>query len=156
MAGICGWLDDSANSSPADLSSMAAALARFDGAHIQTAQKPCYGLAAADIGSNQSLAEEGDLLVAYSGAPSFANRDLNELSRARGRTAALAEGFADRQDPFQEPAAVFALRAERQLSRDHGWSLRPLRGVVGRLDPLDLGEGPQPVAVVVEFAAHSL
>jgi asparagine synthase (glutamine-hydrolysing) len=93
LAGICGWLDDTANSSPADLSSMAAALARFDGAHIQTAQKPWYGLAAADIGSNQFLAEEGDLLVAYSGAPSFANRDLNELSRARGRTAALAEGF---------------------------------------------------------------
>ena len=93
MAGICGWLDSGAESAPTDINSMAAALSRFDGARAQTASKQRCGLAAADLGPNQFLSEDGNLLIAYSGAPTFTHSELNELARARGRTAALAEGF---------------------------------------------------------------
>ena len=93
MAGICGWVNNQADSAPPDLNSMAAALARFDGARPQTAVKPGCGLAAAELGAGPFLAEDGHLLIGFSGAPHFASRDLNELARARGRAAALAEGY---------------------------------------------------------------
>ena len=93
MAGICGWVNNQADSAPPDLNSMAAALARFDGARPQTAVKPGCGLAAAELGAGPFLAEDDHLLIGFSGAPHFASRDLNELARARGRAAALAEGY---------------------------------------------------------------
>ena len=93
MAGICGWVNNEANSPPLDLNSMAAALARFDGSRPQTAIKSWCGLATAELGTAQFLAEDGDLLLGFSGAPHFASRDLNELARARGRSVALAEGY---------------------------------------------------------------
>lgn len=93
MAGICGWLDNKANEPTPDISAMAGALARFDGARTQIATKPMCGLAAADLGSRQFLVEEGELLVAFSGTPNFANRELQDLARARGHGVALAEAF---------------------------------------------------------------
>ena len=93
MAGICGWVNNEANSPPPDLNSMAAALARFDGSRPKTAIKPWCGLATAELGTAQFLAEDGHLLIGFSGAPHFASRDLNELARARGRDVALAEGY---------------------------------------------------------------
>ena len=61
----------------------------------------------------------------------------------------LAAGFDDGEHRFDEAAAVGALRAERELSPDHGVTQGPLAGVVGRLDPLDANERPQPIAVIV-------
>ncbi len=98
MAGICGWLDNNASPSPPNLDAMAAALVRFDGTRIQMSSKPWCGLAAADLGSTQFLTEVDQLLIGFSGAPNFANRDLNELARARGRAAALSEGYRRWQD----------------------------------------------------------
>ncbi len=93
MAGICGWLDNQANEPMPNLVAMAGALARFDGAKIQHLAKTNCGLAAADLGSEKFLVEDGELLVAYSGMPNFANRELQDLSRSRGRGVALAEAY---------------------------------------------------------------
>ncbi len=93
MAGICGWLDNKANEPTPNLIAMAGALARFDGAKIQHLAKANCGLAAADLGSEKFLVEDGELLIAYSGMPNFANRELQDLARSRGRGFALAEAF---------------------------------------------------------------
>jgi asparagine synthase (glutamine-hydrolysing) len=93
LAGICGWLDNKANEPTPNLVAMAGALARFDGAKIQHIAKANCGLAAADLGSERFLIEDGELLIAYSGMPNFANRELQDLARSRGRGVALAEAF---------------------------------------------------------------
>ncbi len=93
MAGICGWLDNKANEPTPNLNAMAAALARFDGAKTLLATKPNCGLAAADIGSKQFLVEDGELLVAFSGTPNFANGELQSVARSRGHGVALAEAY---------------------------------------------------------------
>lgn len=93
MAGICGWLDNQANEPTPNLSAMATALARFDGAKIQLKTKANCGLAAADLGSKQFLVEDGELLVAFSGTLNFANRELQDLARSRGHGVALAEAY---------------------------------------------------------------
>ncbi len=58
--------------------------------------------------------------------------------------ALLAAGFNHRQHGLDEPAAGAALRAERQLSPNHGMTQRTLARVVGRFDPLAPQERPQP------------
>jgi asparagine synthase (glutamine-hydrolysing) len=93
LAGICGWLNNTASASPPNLELMANALVRFDGARPQSLSKPWCGLTAADLGAAQFLIEEGHLLIGFSGAPNFANRELNELASARGRGVALAEAY---------------------------------------------------------------
>ena len=93
MAGICGWLNNTANTSPPNLELMASALVRFDGARPRSSAKPWCGMTAADLGVAQFLVEEGHLLIGFSGAPNFANRELNELAAARGRGTALAEAY---------------------------------------------------------------
>ena len=66
----------------------------------------------------------------------------------------LPAGLDHRQQRLDELAAGRALCAERQFPPDHRVTQGPLGRVVGRLDPLVLQEGPQPLAVPVEFATH--
>ena len=62
--------------------------------------------------------------------------------------------FGYRQHTFDESTARFTLGAKAQLAVDHRRTQRALRRVVGRLDAFDVNEGPQPVAVFVQLAAH--
>jgi hypothetical protein len=52
------------------------------------------------------------------------------------------------------PAALCA--AEGKLAPDHRVTERTLAGVVRRLDAFDLQERPEPIAMAVKLAAHSL
>ncbi len=61
----------------------------------------------------------------------------------------------DRQQALDETAARSRLRAERQLPPTDGVPQRLLGRVVGRLDPCDLHEGPQPVAVFPQLLAEA-
>ncbi len=61
----------------------------------------------------------------------------------------------DRQQALDETAARSRLRAERQLPPNDGVPQRLLGRVVGRLDPCDLHEGPQPVAVFPQLLAEA-
>ncbi|MEO5862061.1 MAG: hypothetical protein ABIW48_07780, partial [Burkholderiales bacterium] len=72
---------------------MAQALARFDGAKIELSVKPWCGIAAADLGSGPFLSDCAPYLIAFSGAPNFNDRELQDLMRQKGRIAALAEGY---------------------------------------------------------------
>ena len=81
---------------------------------------------------------------------------FNGGDEPRERRAFLeAARFRHRQHPFKEAASVFALGSEGQLAVDHGGAQRAFGRVVGRLNPLVLDERPQPVAVGMQFAAHS-
>ncbi len=93
MAGICGWLKRQADAARPDLEAMAQALARFDGAKIELSVKPWCGIAAADLGSGPFLSDCAPYLIAFSGAPNFNDRELQDLMRQKGRIAALAEGY---------------------------------------------------------------
>ena len=73
-----------------------------------------------------------------------------------GVAALLAAGFDDGQHRLDEAAAGGALRAEGELPPDHGVTQGPLAGVVGRFDAFGAEKGPQPTAMLVQFAAHAL
>ncbi len=98
MAGICGWLKKQADDPRPDLEAMAQALARFDGAKIQLSVKSWGGIAAADLGSGPFLSDAAPYLIAFSGAPNFTDRELQDLIRQKGLTTALAEGYRRFQD----------------------------------------------------------
>jgi hypothetical protein len=66
-----------------------------------------------------------------------------------------AAGLDDRQHPFDEPAAGGGLGADTELSPDDGLPQRTLGGVIGWLDALDFGEGPEVLAVFPEFLAET-
>ena len=93
MAGICGWLNEHQEHPRLNLEAMAQMLSRFDGAKTQLSGKFGFGIAAADLGVGPFLAEDGSYLIAFSGAPNFADSDLQVLARQRGRISALAEGY---------------------------------------------------------------
>ena len=63
-------------------------------------------------------------------------------------------GFDHRQDLFNESAACRALGTKGELSPDDGGAQGTLADVVCRLDPFDIQEPPQPVAMIVQGLAH--
>ena len=64
-------------------------------------------------------------------------------------------GFDHGEDRLHEAAALGALCAERQFPPDHRGTQGALADVVGRLDPFDVQERPQPIAMIVQSGAHS-
>ena len=68
----------------------------------------------------------------------------------------LAAGFDHAQQRFHEAAAVFALRAEAQLSPNHGMTQAAFRRIVGWFDAVGLQERPQPVAMTRQLTAHPI
>ena len=67
----------------------------------------------------------------------------------------LVAGDDHAEQGFHEAAAVLALRAEREFAPDHGVTQTSLGGVVGGFDAVDIEEGPQPFAMVVQLLAHA-
>ena len=91
------------------------------------------------------------------GAGLFGEVGLDSLGgRGQHVLVLLAAGFDRAQQRFHEAAVVFALRAEAQLTPDHGMSQTSLSGVVGRFDAVGLQERPQPVAMTRQLPAHAI
>jgi hypothetical protein len=78
--------------------------------------------------------ERGEWITACVGGDQFA--EVGEE-----RAALLSAGCGGRERALSKPLAVVALGAEREFSVDDRCSKRAFGGVVGRLDPLDRGEG---------------
>src|SRR6476659_705304 len=72
----------------------------------------------------------------------------------QGVLALLAASVNDRQHALHEAAALRAVRPAARLAPQHGPTPRPLRFVVGWLNPLDAHERPQPTLVGQQLLAR--
>jgi len=72
------------------------------------------------------------------------------LQESEDRPSLRPEALADREHPLDEARSRRARGSKRALAPQDGFSEGALRGVVGRLQALDLGEGPEGGAVLAE------
>lgn len=71
-------------------------------------------------------------------------------------SALLATSFDGSEQGFDEAAARGALRAEGELSPDHRVTQSAFARIVGGFDPVVPQKDPQPLTMLVQFAAHAL
>jgi hypothetical protein len=72
-----------------------------------------------------------------------------------GAAALLPTGLDHRQHRFHEAATGGALCAEGKLAPDDGVTQRAFARVVRRFDAFATDEGPEPVAMLVQFPTHA-
>jgi asparagine synthase (glutamine-hydrolysing) len=96
MSGICGWFDPNpGGSSNADITTMAATLARFDASPVRTRSAPWGAVALAAREANADLCQDGERLVVVSGGARISDTRLSELARRHGLARAIAAGYAE-------------------------------------------------------------
>ena len=94
MSGLCGWSRSGRAGAvePRVILSMAAPLARFDGARVRSASSDFGAVAAAD--RNASVFQDGERVAAVWGLARFAAPDLAACAQRHGAAQALAQGYA--------------------------------------------------------------
>jgi asparagine synthase (glutamine-hydrolysing) len=97
MSGICGWFDPNpGGSSNADITTMAATLARFDASPTRTKSAPWGAVALAARDANGDLCQEGERLVVLHGRARISDARLSDLARRHGLARAIAAGYAEK------------------------------------------------------------
>ena len=75
---------------------------------------------------------------------------------SKGITFLAAASFNHGQHAFHEATAARGLGTERELAPDHRVTQGLFRGIVGRLDPFDIDEGPKTMAIRVKLVAEAV
>jgi asparagine synthase (glutamine-hydrolysing) len=97
MSGICGWFDPNpGGSANADITAMAATLARFDESPVRTKSVPWGAVALAGREANGDLCQDGERLVVIQGRARISDTRLSELARRHGLARAIAAGYAEK------------------------------------------------------------
>ena len=97
MSGICGWFEPNpAGSSNANITTMAAALARFDASPVRSKSAPWGAVALAAREADGALCQEGERMVVVHGHARIADVRLSGLAQQHGLARAIAAGYAEK------------------------------------------------------------
>jgi asparagine synthase (glutamine-hydrolysing) len=97
MSGICGWFDPNpGGSANADITTMAATLARFDASPVRTKSAPWGAVALAAREADGDLCHDGQRLVVVHGRARISDARVSDLARRRGLARAIAAGYAEK------------------------------------------------------------
>jgi asparagine synthase (glutamine-hydrolysing) len=96
MSGICGWFEPgSGGSSNAEITAMAATLARFDASPVRTQSAPWGAVALAARDANGDVCQDGERLVVVWGRAHFADARLADSVRRQGLARAIVQAYAE-------------------------------------------------------------